>query len=47
MLLKGRVCVVTGDASRRGLGLATARQFAEHGAGHLGLACDVTHKHAC
>lgn len=32
MLLRGRVCVVTGGASRRGLGLATARLFAEHGA---------------
>jgi NAD(P)-dependent dehydrogenase (short-subunit alcohol dehydrogenase family) len=32
MLLEGRVCIVTGAASRRGIGLATARLFAEHGA---------------
>lgn len=32
MLLKGRVAVVTGGASARGLGLATARLLAEHGA---------------
>ncbi len=32
MLLKGRTAVITGAASPRGLGLATARLFAEHGA---------------
>ncbi|MEJ8573758.1 SDR family NAD(P)-dependent oxidoreductase [Microbaculum marinum] len=32
MLLKGRSAVITGAASERGLGLATARLFAEHGA---------------
>lgn len=32
MLLAGRICVVTGAASRRGLGCATAALFAEHGA---------------
>lgn len=67
-LLENRLAVVTGAASPRGLGLATARLFAEHGAtvaildldagpaeaaaadlgaGHLGLACDVTDKDAC
>jgi NAD(P)-dependent dehydrogenase (short-subunit alcohol dehydrogenase family) len=67
LLLKERTAVVTGAASRRGLGRATARLFAEHGArvaildldgaaaetaaaelgaGHLGLACDVTDRAA-
>ncbi len=32
MLLSGRVCVVTGAASARGLGFATAKLFASHGA---------------
>ncbi|WP_436641095.1 SDR family NAD(P)-dependent oxidoreductase [Microbaculum sp. FT89] len=32
MLLKGRTAVITGAASPRGLGLATARLFAENGA---------------
>jgi NAD(P)-dependent dehydrogenase (short-subunit alcohol dehydrogenase family) len=32
MLLKGRTAVITGAASARGLGLATARMFAENGA---------------
>lgn len=32
MLLKGQIAVITGGASKRGLGLATARLFAEHGA---------------
>lgn len=32
MLLKGRTAVITGAASPRGLGLATARLIAEHGA---------------
>ena len=32
MLLKGKVAIITGAASKRGLGLAAARLFAEHGA---------------
>lgn len=32
MLLKDRVCIITGAGSARGLGRATARLFAEHGA---------------
>ncbi|MCA1951507.1 MAG: SDR family oxidoreductase [Hyphomicrobiales bacterium] len=32
MLVKGQVAIVTGAASRRGLGLAAARLLAEHGA---------------
>jgi NAD(P)-dependent dehydrogenase (short-subunit alcohol dehydrogenase family) len=32
MLLKNRICIITGGASLRGLGLATARLFAENGA---------------
>ena len=32
MLLKGRSAIISGAASRRGIGLATARLFAEHGA---------------
>ena len=32
MLLKGKICIITGAASKRGLGLATARLFSEHGA---------------
>ena len=32
MLLKGQTAIITGAASRRGLGLATAKLFAEHGA---------------
>ncbi|MGU3539654.1 SDR family NAD(P)-dependent oxidoreductase [Methylobacterium sp. A54F] len=68
MLLKDKVCVITGAASARGIGRATARLFADHGgrvvvldldagqseaaareigAGHLGLACDVTDRAAC
>lgn len=31
MLIKGQVAIITGAASKRGLGLATARLFAEHG----------------
>ena len=32
MLLEGRICLITGAASERGLGRATAGLFAEHGA---------------
>ncbi len=32
MLMKGQIAIITGGASKRGLGLATARLFAEHGA---------------
>ena len=32
MLLKGHIAIITGGASKRGLGLATARMMAEHGA---------------
>ncbi len=32
MLLEGKIAVITGGASRRGLGRATAHMFAEHGA---------------
>jgi NAD(P)-dependent dehydrogenase (short-subunit alcohol dehydrogenase family) len=32
MLLKGRIAIITGAASKRGLGRATAQLFAEHGA---------------
>ncbi len=67
-LLGDRTAIVTGAASARGLGRATAALFAEHGAtvaildldpaaaearaaelgaGHVGLACDVTDKAAC
>ena len=67
-LLGDRTAIVTGAASARGLGRATAALFAEHGAtvaildldpaaaearaaelgaGHVGLACDVTDKTAC
>ena len=32
MLLQGKICVITGAASERGLGMATARLFADNGA---------------
>jgi NAD(P)-dependent dehydrogenase (short-subunit alcohol dehydrogenase family) len=68
MLLENKVIMVTGAASPRGIGKATAKVLAAQGArvvildlreedaksaaadlgaGHLGLACDVTDKAAC
>ncbi|MEK6421236.1 MAG: SDR family NAD(P)-dependent oxidoreductase [Burkholderia gladioli] len=68
MLLANKAVIVTGAASPRGIGKATARALAAQGArvaildlrlddaraaaadlgaGHLGLACDVTDKAAC
>ena len=69
MLLTGKTAVISGAASKRGIGLATARLMAEQGAriaildldraaaaeaastlpgaGHIGLACDVTRLEAC
>ncbi len=41
MLLKGRVCVITGAGSVRGLGRATAILFAEHGAKIVALDIDL------
>jgi NAD(P)-dependent dehydrogenase (short-subunit alcohol dehydrogenase family) len=41
MLLDGRVCVITGAASPRGIGRATARMMAEHGAKAVLLDLDV------
>jgi NAD(P)-dependent dehydrogenase (short-subunit alcohol dehydrogenase family) len=32
MLLRGKTAIITGAASPRGIGLATARRFAEEGA---------------
>jgi NAD(P)-dependent dehydrogenase (short-subunit alcohol dehydrogenase family) len=68
MLLNGRTAAISGAASARGIGLATAKLFAQHGArvaildidgpaaaaaakdlgaGHLGIACDVTDTASC
>lgn len=68
MLMKDQTVIVTGAASAKGLGKATAKLMAEHGArvaivdldqekaaaaaadlgaGHIGLACDVTKHAAC
>ena len=68
MLLSDRVAVISGAASPRGIGRATARLFADHGArvviidldegasraaanelgaGHLGVACDVSSPESC
>ncbi len=42
MLLAGKVAVISGAASARGIGLATARLFAQHGAGIAILDLDET-----
>ena len=68
MLLTGKTAAISGAASKRGIGFATARRFAAEGArvaildidsagaaeaaaslgaGHLGIACDVSSKAAC
>ena len=65
MLLTGKTAAISGAASKRGIGFATARRFAAEGArvaildidsagaaeaaaslgaGHLGIACDVSSK---
>jgi NAD(P)-dependent dehydrogenase (short-subunit alcohol dehydrogenase family) len=41
MLLKGKVAAISGAASRRGIGLATARLFASHGASVAILDLDI------
>ena len=41
MLLRGKVCVITGAGSMRGLGRATAILFAEHGARIVALDIDL------
>ncbi|MFT4013522.1 MAG: SDR family NAD(P)-dependent oxidoreductase [Paracoccus sp. (in: a-proteobacteria)] len=41
-LLEGKLAVITGAASKRGLGLATARLFAQHGATIAILDLDLT-----
>lgn len=44
MLLSEKVCIITGAASLRGIGRATARLFAEHGGRAIIL--DLDEKHA-
>jgi NAD(P)-dependent dehydrogenase (short-subunit alcohol dehydrogenase family) len=46
MLLDGKVAVISGAASPRGIGLATARLFAEHGAHVAILDLDAGHAEA-
>jgi NAD(P)-dependent dehydrogenase (short-subunit alcohol dehydrogenase family) len=41
MLLKGKICVITGAGSTRGLGRATAMLFAAHGARVMALDIDL------
>lgn len=45
MLLKGKFAIISGAASRRGIGLATARLFAEHGARVAILDLDLNAAH--
>jgi NAD(P)-dependent dehydrogenase (short-subunit alcohol dehydrogenase family) len=40
MLLSDKICVMTGAASQRGIGRATARLFAKHGARSIILDLD-------
>ena len=42
MLLKDRICMITGAGSARGLGRATAKLFAEHGAKIVVLDIDLS-----
>ena len=46
MLLQGKTAVISGAASLRGIGLATARAFAEHGARVAILDLDLSVAHA-
>ena len=45
MLLNGKIAVISGAASRRGIGLATARLFAAHGARVAILDLDLNAAH--
>ena len=45
MLLQGKTAVISGAASRRGIGLATARLFASHGARVAILDLDLSAAH--
>jgi NAD(P)-dependent dehydrogenase (short-subunit alcohol dehydrogenase family) len=45
LLLQGKTAVISGAASRRGIGLATARVFAEHGAKVIILDVDLNAAH--
>lgn len=45
MLLRGKTAVISGAASQRGIGLATARLFAEHGARVAILDLDLNAAH--
>jgi NAD(P)-dependent dehydrogenase (short-subunit alcohol dehydrogenase family) len=45
MLLKGKICVITGAGSARGLGRATAMLFAAHGARFMALDIDLAAAH--
>jgi S-adenosylhomocysteine hydrolase len=45
MLLKGKICVITGAGSARGLGRATAMLFAAHGARFMALDINLAAAH--
>lgn len=45
MLLRGKTAIISGAASRRGIGLATARLFADHGARVAILDLDLNAAH--